>query len=366
MVDGQRVLPDEAVPVLVGVQWQVFAIGRRHRMESRPETLEGFRLPVDNGRLRPLPQDVDVVGVRQAYKKQSCTKLFLVQLCLYLWSVSDDAFNSFNIKTLSTCKQQKSSVRPCAFFTWVPPSATVVVLVSMNSMSGQSSELLAYLVGMKPTASRPTEDVNGPSSFTAYRMAVFKLTSLLITRLMGWSMRNVTTVEMWSWSRRFAVDVSHFNFELLPTDAGRIMDHRYPLLLQMFFRPDAAQHQKLGRIYGTSGQYHLFLGQDRTPNAVSDVLDAVGPPRSGVDEHPCNVGVHGDVEVIPQPDGAQESLSGAAPRPPPHGVLKQRETGLLVAVHVAHVVAHLLGGLQEAYPEGRVVGAVLDRLISKK
>lgn len=64
---------------------------------------------------------------------------------------------------------------------YLPPSAAVVVLSIMNSISGQSSERLAYLVGINPTASKPIEDVRGPSSFTAYRRAVLRFTNLLRT-----------------------------------------------------------------------------------------------------------------------------------------------------------------------------------------
>lgn len=64
--------------------------------------------------------------------------------------------------------------RQCADFlvaaglTCVPPSVVADVDTSMNSMSGQSSDWLPYLVVKKPTASRPMLDVRGPSPRMAY------------------------------------------------------------------------------------------------------------------------------------------------------------------------------------------------------
>lgn len=59
----------------------------------------------------------------------------------------------------------------------IPPSAAIVVLRIINSMSGQSSDWFAYLVDINPTASKPTDEVKGPSSFIAYLKAVFRFTS---------------------------------------------------------------------------------------------------------------------------------------------------------------------------------------------
>ena len=52
--------------------------------------------------------------------------------------------------------------------TCVPPSVVADVDTNMNSMSGQSSDWLPYLVVKKPTASRPMLDVKGPSPKMAY------------------------------------------------------------------------------------------------------------------------------------------------------------------------------------------------------
>lgn len=69
--------------------------------------------------------------------------------------------------------------------TCVPPSDVVDELVSMYSMSGQSSLWFAYFVLTNPTASSPTLDVSGPSSVMAYFSAAWRLISRFWTTLTG-------------------------------------------------------------------------------------------------------------------------------------------------------------------------------------
>lgn len=71
-----------------------------------------------------------------------------------------------------------------------------------------------------------------------------------------------------------------------------------------------------------------------------------------------------EVEVASKLDGPDERLRRAAPRPPPHRVLVQGETRLLLPVYVQYIVAHLLPSLEEGYTQRRVVRGVLYRQVS--
>lgn len=63
MVNGHRVLAYRAVPILVRVQRYPFAVGDRVAVESRAEPSHAARLPERDRRFHPLPQHVDVVRV---------------------------------------------------------------------------------------------------------------------------------------------------------------------------------------------------------------------------------------------------------------------------------------------------------------
>lgn len=100
------------------------------------------------------------------------------------------------------------------------------------------------------------------------------------------------------------------------------------------------------------------------PPPPPDELNAACALRARVYQDPGHVAPQREVEVAPKLDGPDERLRSAAPRPPPHRVLVEGETSLLLPVYVHYVVAHLLAGLEERYTQRRVVRGVLHRQVS--
>uniref|UniRef100_A0A182JMJ5 Uncharacterized protein n=1 Tax=Anopheles atroparvus TaxID=41427 RepID=A0A182JMJ5_ANOAO len=187
VVDRHRVLSDRAVPVLVGELGQMTAVRHLLAVEPSAEALHGLRLAKRNRRLDALAQHANVVRMREIVMVEQR----IAQRVARLQPDEPTALRAQHHRE-HTEHVLNSSLSPCAFFTWSPPSDGVEALVSMNSMSGQSSVWFAYLVLMNPTASSPMLLVSGPSSVMAYRRAEFRFTSRFMMVEIGWSMRNTS------------------------------------------------------------------------------------------------------------------------------------------------------------------------------
>lgn len=134
----------------------------------------------------------------------------------------------------------------------------------------------------------------------------------------------------------------------------QIADHLDAQLAQMVGRPDAGHHQQLRRPDGARGQYDFLARGHHAPFTVPRVHNGRGPwlaataAAAGVVENDLgHLAVHGHVDVGPEPDGPEERFGRAAPATPPGGGLRDHETGLTLAVDVPVLVAQLFAGRNE-------------------
>lgn len=115
---------------------------------------------------------------------------------------------------------------------------------------------------------------------------------------------------------------------------------------QVLLGPYTGQHQQLGSVDRPRRQNDLASDAYHLVAAVSQNLDADGPPPL-VEDHSQHVRFHRYVKVLPVLHRPEERLGRGATIGPPDRCLGQHEPGLIRAVHVAILVAELLTGLEE-------------------
>ncbi len=89
-----------------------------------------------------------------------------------------------------------------------------------------------------------------------------------------------------------------------------------------------AQHQELWGVDGSGRQDDLLLGMDDPHLAIPLELDSIGDSGVRIYQDLGDVGVHGDVEVLPVPDWTEEGFGGGAAGSLANRALRDHESGL--------------------------------------
>jgi hypothetical protein len=131
-------------------------------------------------------------------------------------------------------------------------------------------------------------------------------------------------------------------------------------VLEVLARPDAREHEQLGRVYGARREDDLLARPDGAHPALAQVLHAVG--LVVLDENLGHVGVGEDVEV--RSAHPQVRLGRAAPLALVHVHLDVGKADLALAVVVEDLVAEALAGLEEGLCQLGVVRHVFHAKIS--
>jgi len=311
MVYRHGVLPDEAVPIVVGEQGQVLAVRQGLVPESGPKSLHRLRFTHGHGRLDALPQDINIIRMGEVVVIQQRISQRILRGQLYVAPALGSQHHGEYAKDVA-----------------------IVDLAEylLVELIGQAMGRLHLGAPIRHYRGRGHHEVHVRPVIAGIRILGVDEGHCLQTYAGGQGaiLRNgipqgrVDINHPLHHNRNGIVDEEGYAADCdmilkVLTHAWQMLHQRNPHTSQFLGVSNSRKHHQVWRSYGSRRQDHLPGGVDILQSPIPDELNSCRPFRMGIREHLGHMREQGHMEIGSQTSWSQEGfgrerrmMSGAA------------------------------------------------------